>query len=68
LAESKRTKEIAIDYSIIVLFFEAIPGIHHVPGGGPHLRISRCIFPFIERVFADSGYAGECRGTDTAAV
>jgi hypothetical protein len=23
------------------------------------LRVSRCIFPFIQRVFADSGYAGE---------
>jgi len=28
-------------------------------GGGPLLRFSRCIFPFIQRVFADSGYAGE---------
>jgi hypothetical protein len=28
-------------------------------GGGPLLRASRCIFPFIQRVFADSGYAGE---------
>ena len=28
-------------------------------GGGPLLRASRRIFPFIERVFADSGYAGE---------
>ena len=28
-------------------------------GGGPLLRISRRIFPFIQRVFADSGYAGE---------
>ena len=28
-------------------------------GGGPLLRVSRCIFPFIRRVFADSGYAGE---------
>src|SRR5580658_2239831 len=28
-------------------------------GGGPLLRVSRCIFPFIQRVFADSGYAGE---------
>ena len=27
-------------------------------GGGPLLRASRRIFPFIERVFADSGYAG----------
>jgi transposase len=28
-------------------------------GGGPLLRVSRHIFPFIQRVFADSGYAGE---------
>ena len=27
--------------------------------GGPLLRASRRIFPFIQRVFADSGYAGE---------
>ena len=28
-------------------------------GGGPLLRVSRRIFPSIQRVFADSGYAGE---------
>lgn len=28
-------------------------------GGGPMLRASRHAFPFIEKVFADSGYAGE---------
>jgi transposase len=28
-------------------------------GGQPLLRASRRIFPFIQRVFADSGYAGE---------
>ena len=28
-------------------------------GGRPLLRASRRIFPFIQRVFADSGYAGE---------
>jgi Transposase DDE domain len=28
-------------------------------GGGSLLRVSRRIFPFIRRVFADSGYAGE---------
>ncbi len=27
--------------------------------GGPLMRVSRPIFPFIQRVFADSGYAGE---------
>ncbi len=28
-------------------------------GGGPLLHVSRRSFPFIEKVFADSGYAGE---------
>jgi transposase len=28
-------------------------------GGGPLMQASRRIFPFIQRVFADSGYAGE---------
>ncbi|MFM9846996.1 MAG: IS5 family transposase [Hyphomicrobiaceae bacterium] len=28
-------------------------------GGGPLLNLSRRAFPFIEKVFADSGYAGE---------
>ena len=28
-------------------------------GGAPLIRASRRIFPFIQRVFADSGYAGE---------
>jgi transposase len=28
-------------------------------GGGPVMRVSRRIFPFIQRVFADSGYAGD---------
>jgi transposase len=28
-------------------------------GGGPLLRASRRIFPSIQRIFADSGYAGE---------
>jgi transposase len=28
-------------------------------GGGPLLRSSRRIFPFIQRIFADSGYAGK---------
>jgi hypothetical protein len=28
-------------------------------GGGPLLQASRRVFPFIQRVFADSGYTGE---------
>ena len=34
-------------------------------GGGPLLRISRRIFPFIQRAFADSGYAGRKIATAT---
>jgi putative transposase len=34
-------------------------------GGGPLMRASRGIFPFIQRVFADSGYAGEKVATAT---
>ena len=34
-------------------------------GGGPLLRASRRVFPFIQRVFADSGYAGEKVATAT---
>ena len=37
-------------------------------GGGPLLRVSRRIFPFIRRVFADSGYAGEKIATATLIV
>jgi transposase len=33
--------------------------IRRASGGAPLLRVSRCIFPFIQRVFADSGYAGD---------
>jgi transposase len=36
-----------------------------VEGGGPLLHVSRRIFPFIERVFADSGYTGEKVATAT---
>ena len=35
-------------------------------GGGPLLRLSRRSFPFIEKVFADSGYAGERVATATS--
>jgi hypothetical protein len=34
-------------------------------GGGPLLRASRRIFPFIHRVFADSGFAGKKVATAT---
>ena len=37
-------------------------------GGGPLLRVSRCMFPFIKQVFADSGYAGEKVSTATFIV
>ena len=40
--------------------FEPHPAsIQDRDGGGALLRASRRIFPFIQRVFADSGYAGE---------
>jgi transposase len=35
------------------------PSIQDRDGGRPLLQVSRRIFPFIQRVFADSGYAGE---------
>jgi transposase len=35
-------------------------------GGGPLLRVSRYIFPFIRHVFADSGYAGKKVATATS--
>src|ERR1700674_2143575 len=37
-------------------------------GGGPLLQASRRIFPFIERVFADGGYAGERVATATRII
>ena len=36
-------------------------------GGGPLLQASRPAFPFIEKVFADSGYAGD-RVTDATLI
>ena len=42
------------------LVLEAHPAsIQDRDGGGPLLRLSRRIFPVVQRVFADSGYAGE---------
>ena len=37
-------------------------------GGGPLLQASRRLFPFIERVFADGGYAGERVATATRII
>jgi Putative transposase of IS4/5 family (DUF4096)/Transposase DDE domain len=37
-------------------------------GGGPLLQASRRIFTFIERVFADGGYAGERVATATRVI
>jgi hypothetical protein len=49
-------QQLAVD----VLVLEPHPAsIQDRDGGGPLLRVSRRIFPFIQRVFADSGYAGE---------
>jgi transposase len=42
------------------LVLEPHPGsIQDRDGGAPVLQVSRRFFPFIQRVFADSGYAGE---------
>ena len=42
------------------LVIEAHPAsVQDRDGGGPLLSLSRRSFPFIERVFADAGYAGE---------
>jgi transposase len=42
------------------LFIEPHPAsIQDRDGGGPLLQASRRVFPFIQRVFADSGYTGE---------
>jgi transposase len=37
-------------------------------GGGPLVQASRRVFPFIERVFADSGYAGAERRSPKATL
>ena len=37
-------------------------------GGGPLLQACRCLFPFIERVFANGGYAGERVATATRII
>jgi len=37
-------------------------------GGGPLLKASRRIFPFIDRVFADGGYAGKRVATATRII
>ena len=48
------------------LVLEAHPAsIQDRDGGGPLLCVSRGSFPFIEKVFADSGYAGEKVATAT---
>jgi transposase len=37
-------------------------------GAGPVLRLSRRSFPFVQRAFADSGYAGDRPATATIIV
>ena len=44
------------------------PGIQDCDGGGPLLRASRSLFPFIERVFADGGYDRERVATATGII
>ena len=43
----------------------AFSGVQDRDGGGPLLCASRGSFPFIEKVFVDSGYAGEKVATAT---
>ena len=49
------------------LVFEPHPArIQDRDGGGPLLRVSRRVFPFVRRIFADGGYAGEKVTTATS--
>ncbi len=57
---SGRKRHALVDTDGRALVLEPHPAsIQDRDGGGPLLRASRSLFPFIERVFADSGYAGE---------
>ena len=53
----------------VALMIEPHPAsIQDRDGGGPLLQASRRLFPFIERVFADGGYAGERVATATRII
>ena len=55
-----RKRHALVDTDGRALVIEPHPAsIQDRDGGGPLLGVSRRAFPFIEKVFADSGYAGE---------
>ena len=55
-----RKRHALVDTDGRALVIEPHPAsIQDRDGGGPLLRASRGAFPFIQKVFADSGYAGE---------
>jgi transposase len=55
-----RKRHVLVDTDGRGLVLEPLPAnIQDRDGGGPLMGVSRRIFPFIQRVFADSGYAGE---------
>ena len=61
-----RKRHVLVDTDGRGLLVEPHPAsIQDRDGGGPLMRASRRIFPFIQRVFADSGYAGEKVGKAT---
>jgi putative transposase len=57
---SRRKRHALVDTDGRGLVLEPHPtNVQDRDSGGPLLSLSRLSFPFIERVFADSGYAGE---------
>jgi putative transposase len=64
-----RKRHVLVDTDGRGLVLEPHPAsIQDRDGGGPLLQASRSIFPFIERVFADGGYAGERVATATRII
>lgn len=62
-----RKRHALVDTDGRALVIEPHPAsIQDRDGGGPLLRASRAPFPFIQKVFADSGYAGERLAQATA--
>lgn len=55
-----RKRHVLVDTEGRALLIEPHPAsVQDRDGGGPLLQVSRPLFPFIEKVFADSGYAGQ---------
>lgn len=56
----RRKRQVLVDTDGRGLTLQVQPAsIQNRDGGGPVLRASRTRWPFIERTFADAGYAGE---------